>query len=388
MVLRLILVVALGAVGPPASGPAATSSAPAARAAVIDALIDRLGDPRFEVREQASRQLCEQAPAAVGAMVDRYLAQRSHERKLRLRHAIETLYFHQLMEGEVGFLGIQFVLADNVIDPATNRPGECIVAYRVLKDRPADQAGVRDGDIIVGFDDKPISWFFGAAPPPVTRPAGDLTSPPAAARPQDRTSEKVERFTQHVKRRLPGSKVRIRVLRPASQARKITVAAAVDPAGALDGAVFVPVSGSIAGVSPMAAAGTWGGLMVKSVQADSPAERAGLKPRDIVTAIDRMTLPAEADPRILAQAFKEAAPGSTVTLQVMALQQVELIVTIGRRPVDWLNPADLREAQQRFAVWWRQQTGEDSIQPVGGSMFYVPPVRSVQPAGPEPAIVP
>jgi len=72
----------------------------------------------------------------------------------------------------------------------------------------------------------------------------------------------------------------------------------------------------------------------------------------------------------------------------MALPQADLIVTIGRRPVDWLNPADLREAQQRFAVWWRQQTGEDSIQPVGGSMFYVPPVRSVQPAGPEPAIVP
>jgi hypothetical protein len=388
MVLHLVLVAALGAGGPPASGPAGTSSAPAASMAAIDALVDRLGDPRFEVREQATQQLCQLAPAAMGAMLDRYRALPYHERKLRLRHAIETLYFRQLMEGEVGFLGIQLDLADNVIDPATNRPGECVVARRVLKDLPADQAGVRDGDIIAGFDDKPISWFFGAAPPPVTRPADDLIGLPAAARPQDRMGEKIERFTQHVKRRLPGSQVRLRVLRPASPARTITVAAAPEPARTLDGAVFVPVSGSMAGVSPMGATGTWGGLMAKSVQADSPAGRAGLKTGDIVTAIDRMPLPAEADPRILAQAFKEAAPGSTVNLQVTALQQVALTVTIGRRPVDRLNPGDLHEAQQRFAVWWRQQTGEDSIQPPETSGFPFMPPNPAQPATPEPAVVP
>jgi len=167
-----LVLLSLGAGDPGASGPAATS-APALDAVAVGGLIEQLGDPRFEVREQATERLYQADLSAIPGLIQRYKAESSHERKLRLRQVVEHLYFRKLMQGEVGFLGIQLGIAEDVIDLATGRPCEVVYAGRVLEGYPAAEAGIRDGDLIVRFDGKPISWFFGAAPPAATQPAAE-----------------------------------------------------------------------------------------------------------------------------------------------------------------------------------------------------------------------
>lgn len=386
MNLIALLLPILWLAGPPASLPATQpASAPAPIAPQLDALIHQLGDLRFDVRENATRQLCQADPALVAPLVDRYKSEASHERKLRLRQVIENLFIRRQMQGEVGFFGIQLMLADNVVDPATWRAGECVYAQRVLEGFPAQQAGVRDGDLLVALDGKPISWFFAAAPPPATGPAGARRPEPNPARGRFATNEKVDRFTQHIKRRTPGSKVTLRVLR-ASAPRKIQLAVAGEPVKTLDGAVFVSVPGVMTGSSPLSVMNTRGGFLVRSVADDSPAKRAGLEPLDILLSINDAPMPAGSDPTLLTRLFEPIPPGLVVTLEVARLENIELPLVIGRRPVSRLNPQDLLDAQEAFASWWREQTGEPSVpRPVES-----PNVRPVDisPPKPQPGVAP
>ncbi|HSW45543.1 MAG TPA: PDZ domain-containing protein [Phycisphaerae bacterium] len=387
MIVWLLLLAISQIGGAPASGPTtSTASAPGDAVSAIAELVARLADPRFDAREQATRQLLQADFDVIPALVGRYKTETSHERKLRLRQVIEHLYFRKLMQGQVGFLGIQLTPAEQVIDPATQRPVDCVYAQRVLKDHPAAHAGARDGDIIVSFDGKPVSWFFGAAPPaPASRPDGGPFLAPDRA--SNAAAEKIERFTQHVKRRTPGSQVRVRVLRPAPALKRITVGAAADPTLTLDGATFVSVPAAMAGVSPMNHSGQ-GGLMVGNVAPGSAAEKVGLKPRDVVTALNGTPLPPEADSRMLADALKPVKPGTPVTIEVGEIREVELEVTIGRRPVSRLNADDLRDAQQHFALWWRDQTGENTLPPPGPTPFFGQPPSADPRPSPEPEVVP
>ena len=77
------------------------------------------------------------------------------------------------------------------------------------------------------------------------------------------------------------------------------------------------------------------GVMVKRVLADSPAERAGLRPFDIVLAIDgEAVLTAH---RLL-QRIARMRPGDTVTLSVLrGRQTIYLPLVVSRRPSDSLE---------------------------------------------------
>jgi serine protease Do len=90
------------------------------------------------------------------------------------------------------------------------------------------------------------------------------------------------------------------------------------------------------------------GALVSQVEEGSPAQRAGLKPGDVVTAVGDTAV---ASPRELARAIGEARPGSTVALSVRrdgATQ--ELSVTL----------AELRDGRQQAAAEPRQE-GRASI---------------------------
>ena len=67
---------------------------------------------------------------------------------------------------------------------------------------------------------------------------------------------------------------------------------------------------------------------------------------------------------------------------------VDLTVTIGRRPVSRLNPQDLIEAQERFALWWREQTGENSIQRPAPTQNMQPLNDLLRPVTPEAGVAP
>lgn len=77
------------------------------------------------------------------------------------------------------------------------------------------------------------------------------------------------------------------------------------------------------------------GVMVKRVLADSPAEQAGLRPFDIVLAIDgEAVLTAH---RLL-QRIARMRPGDTVTLSVLrGRQTIDLPLVVSRRPSDSLE---------------------------------------------------
>lgn len=72
------------------------------------------------------------------------------------------------------------------------------------------------------------------------------------------------------------------------------------------------------------------GVMVKRVLADSPAERAGLRPFDIVLAIDGEAV--RTAHRLL-QRIARMRPGDTVTLSVLrGRQTIDLPLVVSRRP--------------------------------------------------------
>jgi predicted metalloprotease with PDZ domain len=199
--------------------------------------------------------------------------------------------------------------------------------------------------------------------------------------------EKIERFTQHVKRRTPGSKVPIGVLRPARISRTIKLAAAEEPGKTFDGATFVSLPAIMVGISPASGIQAHGGLMATSVVPGSPVDRAGLKSREIVTTINGTPVPHQADARMLTDAVRQLKPGDPITIEVTSIHELNMTVTIGRRPVSRLNPDDLREAREQFAVWWGEQTSEDSIERSDKAASFQPPAI-LQPPEPEPAVVP
>jgi S1-C subfamily serine protease len=72
------------------------------------------------------------------------------------------------------------------------------------------------------------------------------------------------------------------------------------------------------------------GVIVADVQPGGPADKAGIKPKDVITAIDGQQIKTESDlPRILAQ----HKPGDTVTLTVARDgQTMDVKVTLGSAP--------------------------------------------------------
>jgi len=84
-----------------------------------------------------------------------------------------------------------------------------------------------------------------------------------------------------------------------------------------------------------------GGALVAEVQSDSPASKAGLKPGDVITAVDGKTL---ADSRALARAVAAIAPGkeARITIHRDGSEQT-LTVTVAPQP-DTQQTAEAEDA--------------------------------------------
>ncbi len=93
------------------------------------------------------------------------------------------------------------------------------------------------------------------------------------------------------------------------------------------GVMLQPVSAEIAEGLGLAAEG---GSLVANVEADSPAAKAGLKPGDVVLAVNGRPLESV---KALARAVADTRPGTTLTLQVSREQKTrDLQVVIGTPP--------------------------------------------------------
>ncbi len=82
--------------------------------------------------------------------------------------------------------------------------------------------------------------------------------------------------------------------------------------------------------------GTLEGAIINGVLTDGPADKAGVKPGDVLVAIDGKTV---ADPQGVLNLVTSIAPGSAARMKMKRKgQDVELAVTIGRRPKQQAKP--------------------------------------------------
>jgi S1-C subfamily serine protease len=72
------------------------------------------------------------------------------------------------------------------------------------------------------------------------------------------------------------------------------------------------------------------GNIIGEVVPDSPADKAGLQPRDVVVAVDKTPLKSESD---LARIINEHKPGDQLTLSVLrGSKKMDVQLTLGEMP--------------------------------------------------------
>jgi membrane-associated protease RseP (regulator of RpoE activity) len=191
-------------------------------------------------------------------------------------------------------------------------PGAVIT--EVVPESPADQAGLRAGDVILAVDGQQVGVD------------GDLAGLIAGYQPRDR--------------------VTLEVQRPGQEPHRVPVKLAENPEE--KGAAYLGVfySSSLQFQLPgregrpfrldelpftLPHGGTWQGVVVTLVVEGSPADDAGLREGDVITAIDGEPL---TNPQQLSDAIAGRRPGDWVTLSVLRSgdRELEIEVRLGEHP--------------------------------------------------------
>lgn len=372
-----LLVAWLGGVGVLAlqTAVAQSISAPASRPAGSSANVDvtrllrDLSHPGFKTRSEALAMLCELPANQLGPLVETYRTEGSHEVRLGLRAAIEHAFYRKELEGRMGFLGLEPWFESQIYDPLTGRVVEAILIRRVLPGFPAEAAGIKNGDMVLDFEGKATGELAVAAG---ARPAAARQMNAGALRLAVPGVAQIKAFTTEVSRREPGSQVRLRLLRCRPKDRELLVTFPAEPVRTLEGADLLAVSlPYVQAPLSLAVRPTMRyGLCFTNVAANSVAAALGLQAGDVIVAVGRMPLSPNITPDQLTELFGQAAPGDQVSFTLSRVEQVNLNVTLGGRPVDKMNPEDMEIAQARFAEWWKTQTGEASLRSPAGVGFF------------------
>ncbi len=185
-------------------------------------------------------------------------------------------------------------------------PGEGALVEGVTPGSPAEKAGLKRGDLILSVDGttvddrNPLSGLVAA------RKAGDVVTLAVSSWQQQGTRDV-----------------------------KVTLAKNPDKDGAWLGLRY------LAAPARMAGPGTTGGALVVEVAADSPAAKAGIQARDLVTRIEGTEV---TGPRQLVDAVSAHKPGDTLALTLVRSpdgKPTEVTVTLGKSPDDatraWLG---------------------------------------------------
>jgi membrane-associated protease RseP (regulator of RpoE activity) len=107
------------------------------------------------------------------------------------------------------------------------------------------------------------------------------------------------------------------------------------------------------------------GVLVASVEADSPSGKAGLKAGDVVTAADGGRIDS---PRDLSRAVRKKKAGDTVTLDFSRDRaKKQLKVTVAERPAPEVRVGDLSGPMMRKHAWaWKDKDFDHMLAPLEG----------------------
>jgi membrane-associated protease RseP (regulator of RpoE activity) len=106
------------------------------------------------------------------------------------------------------------------------------------------------------------------------------------------------------------------------------------------------------------------GVLVSSVEADSPAGKAGIKAGDVVTAADGSRVDS---PRDLSRAVRRKKAGDQVQLDVSRdRSKKQVTVTVAERPVREIRVGELGPGTRKHAWTWKQKDFDKRLLPLEG----------------------
>jgi hypothetical protein len=78
----------------------------------------------------------------------------------------------------------------------------------------------------------------------------------------------------------------------------------------------------------------------------------------VIVAINNEEVKVTNSEEALEKMLKATRIPDRTLLSVSRLQSEEIVLSLGGRPVDLLNPLDMAVAQLRFTAWWLEQSGQ------------------------------
>jgi len=244
-----------------------------------------------------------------------------------------------------------------------------VVVTEVITGSPAEKAGLKQGDFILSVDGKSIS------------PDNDLSTAIAAHKPGDQVTLSVRHASDTT-----ASDVKVTLgNNPDKQgAAYLGVRYTFGPRMSMriDGNGMMPFDrgGRGNGFPGMPFTNTVSGAIIHDVTAGSPAEKAGLKQGDIITAIDGKTLQS---PQELVDAIAAHKPGEQITLKVQHQNDTtatDVKVTLGDNP-NKKGTAYLGVSVGGFMRFNRQPGAQGGNGSQGG-FFFGPPQQQQKPQAP------
>lgn len=311
--------------------PASTSPVVTVTPEEYEHLVQELGAPRLASRDAATERLCRLEASHLPQLARSYREAGEFEVKRRLRYVVEHIFHRDQLAGQDGFLGVEIEMTALRVgyDPATRKHELGIGVKRAMDGFAAHRAGMENGDIIIGFNGRPI--------------------------PDDRSSAS---FVKLVSSHAPGDRVDLTVLR-LEEPRTIIARAGERPAAMLDGAVMEPCT-----LSPRTeGAPIRIAVRVLHVEPGSPASALGLPHRSCILAVNNQSPNTNHNAEnFLQSAVNEAGPNTELAFTVAEGREVTLEVTLGKRPVTMISEREvLQEARNRFMAFWKEQ-GQEHMQ--------------------------